>query len=321
VTPDHDLSSGFTVPALSPPNFSGVRAHTAAAPGLQLDPGIGSLSLGISTLDGFATGSAALTAKHEAEIADVAGKLTMLLGRMPGGQVTVTGHTDLVGGEEANLTLGRRRAEAVRAALVRAGVPPFALKAASAGKSAPAIQTGKAEPRNRRVEVRFNGQLVVPGTGSGPLPRADLTLKPGLIPPAGVPPFTPGPLLAGPAPATPKPGPSPARAASPGDLLKAISKLPQVDAWIERQKTEQKDKFKALPTRDKIVLGSVGVSIATLAGLGISTDPAASKAVLSALNGQEVEIAPGLKLKAVTPGGSVGAALTIELSYFIPVLK
>src|SRR5580765_5736775 len=83
----------------------------------KVDPSLGVLSLGLSTLDGFDFNGAGLTAKHAAEIVDVAEKVIMLLGKMPTGRITVTGHTDLVGGEDSNVKLGLRRAEAVRAAL------------------------------------------------------------------------------------------------------------------------------------------------------------------------------------------------------------
>src|SRR5215472_12654655 len=44
-------------------------------------------------------------------------------------QVTVAGHTDTVGTQQYNLALSKRRADTVRAALVRAGVPDNAISA------------------------------------------------------------------------------------------------------------------------------------------------------------------------------------------------
>ena len=139
----------------------------------KVDPGLGSLSLGLSTLEGFDFNKATLKPEHAPLIADVAGKLTMLLVKMPGGRITVTGHTDLVGGEESNLKLGQQRADAVRDALVKAGVPEPAISAASEGRHNPAVKTNVQEPRNRRVEVRFEGEMLVPGVTPPAAARSD----------------------------------------------------------------------------------------------------------------------------------------------------
>ena len=75
--------------------------------------------------------------------------------RRPVPDVLVVGHTDAVGSDQFNDALGLRRAEAVRAALIDAGVPASDVQAISRGKRALAIKTpdGRAEPRNRRVEI------------------------------------------------------------------------------------------------------------------------------------------------------------------------
>ncbi|MGH8852189.1 MAG: OmpA family protein [Casimicrobiaceae bacterium] len=77
------------------------------------------------------------------------------IARRPVPDVLVVGHTDLVGTDPFNDALGQQRAEAVRAALIRLGVPADDIRAISRGKRAPAIPTaeGVAEPRNRRVEI------------------------------------------------------------------------------------------------------------------------------------------------------------------------
>jgi outer membrane protein OmpA-like peptidoglycan-associated protein len=69
--------------------------------------------------------------------------------------VLVVGHTDLVGTDPFNDALGLQRAEVVRAALVRLGVPSGDIRTVSRGKRQPAVPTadGVAEPRNRRVEI------------------------------------------------------------------------------------------------------------------------------------------------------------------------
>jgi len=75
--------------------------------------------------------------------------------RRPVPDVLVVGHTDAVGSDQFNDALGLRRAEAVPTALVDAGVPASDVQAISRGKRALAVQTpaGRAEPRNRRVEI------------------------------------------------------------------------------------------------------------------------------------------------------------------------
>jgi outer membrane protein OmpA-like peptidoglycan-associated protein len=69
--------------------------------------------------------------------------------------ITVIGHTDLVGDNEVNDDLSVKRAERVKAMLVRLGVPADHIVVAGRGKREPAVPTsaGIDEPRNRRFEV------------------------------------------------------------------------------------------------------------------------------------------------------------------------
>ena len=69
--------------------------------------------------------------------------------------VLVVGHTDAVGSDQFNDALGQQRAETVRAALMRLGIPAADIHALSRGKRALAVPTadGVAEPRNRRVVI------------------------------------------------------------------------------------------------------------------------------------------------------------------------
>jgi outer membrane protein OmpA-like peptidoglycan-associated protein len=70
-------------------------------------------------------------------------------------RVAITGYTDLAGTQKYNLGLSKRRADTVRGALVRDGVPDSAIAEAWRGKENPAVPTpdGVREPRNRRVEI------------------------------------------------------------------------------------------------------------------------------------------------------------------------
>ena len=70
-------------------------------------------------------------------------------------RVQVDGYTDLAGTQSYNLGLSQRRAETVRGALVRDGVPANAITAAWHGEENPAVPTpnGVREARNRRAEI------------------------------------------------------------------------------------------------------------------------------------------------------------------------
>lgn len=70
-------------------------------------------------------------------------------------EVVVVGHTDTTGSRESNIELGLRRANAVRALLVQAGLNISAIDARSHGEAELLVPTGDGifEPRNRRVEV------------------------------------------------------------------------------------------------------------------------------------------------------------------------
>ena len=70
-------------------------------------------------------------------------------------RITATGHTDTSGPEAYNMALSLRRANTVKDALVREGVPATAIAVIGRGESQPLVQTadGVREPQNRRVEI------------------------------------------------------------------------------------------------------------------------------------------------------------------------
>ena len=277
------------------------------APRLKLDPDIGKLSLGLSTLDHFDFNQSSLKPAHRARIADVAGKLTMLLGKMPAGRIMVTGHTDLVGGEDVNLRVGRNRADAVQQALVEAGVPAASIQSGSEGERTPIVKSTGADGRNRRVEVRFDGELIVPGPPAGPRAAKDASvLSPDGGPSSGTQsksfdPFRPIVPSTGPTVVPPylKPGPAaapasepkgtegPTRNASAGDFLGAIAKASGVEDKVKSAVSEINRKTS---TGEKAATITIVVSMASLAAAGISTDPAATKAVRDAADGVGIDL-------------------------------
>jgi outer membrane immunogenic protein len=69
--------------------------------------------------------------------------------------IAISGYTDLAGTQQYNLALSKRRAETVKAALVKDGVPVSAIDESWHGKENPRVPTadGVREPQNRRVEI------------------------------------------------------------------------------------------------------------------------------------------------------------------------
>jgi OOP family OmpA-OmpF porin len=70
-------------------------------------------------------------------------------------RVVATGHADRSGPDDYNMALSLRRANTVKNALVRDGVPATAISVVGRGETQPLVQTadGVREPQNRRVEI------------------------------------------------------------------------------------------------------------------------------------------------------------------------
>ena len=75
--------------------------------------------------------------------------------QMGNARITATGHTDTSGPEAYNMALSLRRANAVKDALVREGVPAQAITVIGRGEQGLLVKTadGVREPQNRRVEI------------------------------------------------------------------------------------------------------------------------------------------------------------------------
>lgn len=85
-------------------------------------------------------------------------QLARFLGNYPERSAVIEGHTDSTGSEDFNLALSQRRAESVRAYLVRQGVEPARITATGMGEGAPVASnsTDAGRQQNRRVEVIIN---------------------------------------------------------------------------------------------------------------------------------------------------------------------
>ena len=93
------------------------------------------------------------------ESAPILQEIADALRRNPQWQLTIDGHTDAVGSEQANMELSRRRSEAVRTALVESyGVAASRLSARGHGATVPkdTNDTPEGRARNRRVELVRN---------------------------------------------------------------------------------------------------------------------------------------------------------------------
>jgi len=71
--------------------------------------------------------------------------------------IAIAGYTDRAGTAKYNLALSKRRADTVKAALVRDGVPASAIDESWHGEENPRVPTadGVREPQNRRVEINM----------------------------------------------------------------------------------------------------------------------------------------------------------------------
>ncbi len=73
------------------------------------------------------------------------------------GKVVVVAHADRSGSAAANVSITKRRGEAVRAALAKRGVSKARITVEAAGEGAPLVPTadGTEEGGNRRAEIRL----------------------------------------------------------------------------------------------------------------------------------------------------------------------
>jgi len=105
----------------------------------------------------FASGES----RVRAEFRGLLDKIARAASVFPRSQIIVEGHTDSYGGDVSNLSLSRRRAEAVSEYLSSEfGVPAFRISAVGYGETRPIAnnETGAGRARNRRIDVRIEPQ-------------------------------------------------------------------------------------------------------------------------------------------------------------------
>lgn len=102
----------------------------------------------------FATGKATLQPGAQRSVK----QLAAVLAQYPERRVLIEGFTDSQGSEQMNLELSRRRAEAFRQALLRAGVAADRMEVQAHGEAMPVADntTAAGRQQNRRVEVLFS---------------------------------------------------------------------------------------------------------------------------------------------------------------------
>lgn len=136
---------------------------TAEAPLAQLDATVS-----------FGPGGKQLSDIAKAQLATIIGSPQM----KAGGAVTLRGHTDSAGYDEANLRASRQRAEAVQKYLVENGISAERIKVIALGEMRPIAPNAKLDgtpdeegrAANRRVDVT----IAVPGVpASAPSPTGD----------------------------------------------------------------------------------------------------------------------------------------------------
>jgi outer membrane protein OmpA-like peptidoglycan-associated protein len=144
---DHSVMIGLTY------RFGAPKASKVAAAAPAPAPAVAPVAAPVAQkyMVFFDFDKATLTPEGQAVVAKAAAAFKS--GKEP--RIDLTGHADRAGSDAYNMKLSQRRADAVKAALVRQGVPAAQIAVAAKGESSPLVSTadGVREPQNRRVEI------------------------------------------------------------------------------------------------------------------------------------------------------------------------
>jgi outer membrane protein OmpA-like peptidoglycan-associated protein len=89
-------------------------------------------------------------------------KLAGIIQAHPGLNLAIEGHTDNIGGDEANMKLSQQRGDTVRDYLVQQGLGANTVTAVGLGKAEPVADnsTNGGRQKNRRVEIIVSGEVI-----------------------------------------------------------------------------------------------------------------------------------------------------------------
>lgn len=92
----------------------------------------------------------------DAEVEDYLDKVAARV-QESGESISLTGHTDNIGSNDSNITLGQRRAEIIKRYLINKGVSPSKIVTSSKGEASPIASNNTSEGRaqNRRTELQI----------------------------------------------------------------------------------------------------------------------------------------------------------------------
>lgn len=125
--------------------------------------------LNLSSDTSFRFGDDQLTTEGQDAIIELAG--TLKRHRAGNIRIDIIGHTDRIGTPSANMALSRRRADAVKAMLVKEGMTAAGIRTAGMGASKPVTPDGECPDRlvkcelieclrpDRRVEIRISAEV------------------------------------------------------------------------------------------------------------------------------------------------------------------
>ena len=97
--------------------------------------------------------------------------------------VQVQGNTDDIGSVEYNLSLGQKRADAVKKALIITGANKSQIEATSNGKLKPRFTNNSSDARsmNRRADINYHNQPPAGYSNTGGMPLVDQSFYNGVV--------------------------------------------------------------------------------------------------------------------------------------------